>query len=351
MRSYLYNLATDKYRGLIPSLLKGFLYVLSLVYGLIIRTLMFIYHINPYRANCRVISVGNITLGGTGKTPLVEYIAGYLKHKGHKVAIVTRGYKRKITNYKTMGDEPYMLQENLKDVAVIVDADRMRGINRAVCDYGVDTVILDDGFQQWKIKKDLDIVTIDAGNPFGNRKMLPRGILRQPLSSLKQADVFVLTKTNINPDVGSVKDFLNQLNPSAVVVQSKHQPIGFYELGKSEKLLNIESLKGKTIVLVSAIARPDSFENLIKSLDINVDLCFRFPDHHNYTRKDLDSIIKSCKEKNIDTIIITEKDAVKLKALPVASCQLPVYVLRIELEVREEDEEKFLDRLSKLYSI
>ncbi len=357
MRSCLYNLATDKYRGVIPSLLKVFLYVLSLAYGLIVRLLMFAYRINPYRAHCRVISVGNITLGGTGKTPLVEYIAGYLKHKGHKVAIVTRGYKRKIMSYElrvmsyeNMGDEPYMLQEKLKDVPLIVDADRARGIGRAVSEYSVDTVILDDGFQQWRIKKDLDIVTIDAGNPFGNRKMLPRGILRQPVSTLKQADVFVLTKTNINPEVQNIKDVLRRLNPSAAVVQSKHQPMGFYELGKSEELLNIDILKGKAITLVSAIARPDSFENLIKSLDINIGLCFKFPDHHNYTQQDLDGIIKNSKKKNIDTIITTEKDAVKLSQLPITDYRLPIFVLRIELQITE-NEEKFLDRLSKLYSI
>lgn len=364
MKRYLYNLATDKSKGFIAGIIKVFLFALSLLYGLAVRTLSFMYSFKCQRINCKVISVGNITLGGTGKTPLVEVIAGYLKQQGHRVTILTRGYKRMHT---AMGDEPYMLEMNLADIPVIVDADRIRSANRAIRDYDADTVILDDGFQQWRIKKDLEIATIDATNPFGNRHMIPRGILRQPLSSLKRADVYVLTKTNLNPDIGQLKYTLNRLNPSGIIIESIHKPRGFYDIAKPEELFNTETLKGKTVSLFSGIGDPGSFEDLIIGLGINIGLSFRFADHHNYTREDLDKIIKGSKGKNIDTIITTQKDAARIYSLrPVlrqaqdtspkdteqsrsATYALPLLVLRIELAIK--DEQIFYNRLLRLYPL
>jgi len=368
MLSYLYDLATDNDKGKWASLAKFFLYFISLIYGLIVRLLIFIYRLKPYRLSCKVISVGNITLGGTGKTSLVALIAGYLKQQGHKVAILTRGYKRKVTSCENIGDEPYMLKMNLKDVPVIVDADRIRGAKKAVRDYAVDTVILDDGFQQWRIRKDLEIMTIDTICPFGNRNLLPRGILREPLSSLKRADIFVLTKTNLAPATNKIKDFLGRINPGALIMESKHQPLGFCQLDKPNNLLDINILQGKTATLFSGIGDPDSFENLIKSLGIKIGLLFRFRDHYNYTQEDLDNIIKSSRDKNIDTLITTQKDAARLYELRVilrrdrdaspkdakrsrsASYELRVLFLRIELKVTE-NEERFSSRLLGLYSL
>jgi tetraacyldisaccharide 4'-kinase len=349
MLFYLYNLATDKYRGKLAGLLKIFLYLACLIYGLIVRLLIFIYRLKPHRLNCKVISVGNITLGGTGKTSLVAFIAKYLKGQGHKVAILSRGYKRKVTSYDSIGDEPYMLKMNLRDVAVIVDADRVRGAKHAIGDYGVDTVILDDGFQQWKIKKDLEIVTVDCTNPFGNGYLIPRGILREPLSSLKRADTFVLTKTNLNPDVQDIKDFLNRLNPYALIIESIHYPLGFFKVDEEQELLKIDVLKGSTVTLMSGIADPDSFENLMVTLGINIGLVFRFPDHYAYAQKDLENIIEESRKKHIDTIVTTEKDAARLYELRVTSYELRVLFLRIELKITR-DEQEFYNRLLSLYS-
>lgn len=341
MLNYLYNLATDKYNGFIPSCVKFFLFILSLIYGFIVRILIFVYGFVRFRPDCKVISVGNITLGGTGKTPLVEYIGRYLKTQGHKVAIVSRGYKT--------GDEPRMLEKNLKNIPVIVDADRKRAIKRALGDYGIDTVILDDGLQQWKIKKDIEIVVIDAANPFGNGQMLPRGILRQPLSTLRCADIFVFSKTGLNPGIQNAKVFLQRINPAALSAESRHQPLGFYDPAEEEKLLNPDMLKGKTVTLFSAIGDPGSFEDSISKMGINIGLVFRFPDHHNYLKDDLDRIFKNSKENNIDTIITTEKDAVKLGGLKAPAYGLRVLALRIELRITE-NEEGFRNRLLGVYS-
>jgi len=357
MKEYLYNLATDKYGGLIPGIIKAFLFILSCIYGLVIKILILFYRLKPRRLNCKVISVGNITSGGTGKTSLVEYIARYLKEQGRKVAILSRGYKRiaysapvlECSSYEAMGDEPYMLSRNLGDIPVIVDADRIRAAKQAIKDYHVDTVILDDGFQQWRIIKDLEIVTVDATDHFGNQRMIPRGILREPLSSLKRADVFVLTKTNINPDIQDIKDFLNSINPSAVIFESLHQPVVFYKIDNPQGVLDVDTLKKETVALFSGIAEPDSFENLIQSLGIRVGLTFKFSDHYQYKQKDLDRIIKESQEKNINTIITTEKDAVRLYRLPLTMLSsLQFLVLKIELKLK--DEQEFHSRLLKLYS-
>jgi tetraacyldisaccharide 4'-kinase len=304
-----------------------------------------------------VLSVGNITLGGTGKTILVEFIAKYLRQNGHNVAILTRGYKRKTSNFKlqtsnyeTMGDEPYMLFKKLGDTPIIVEADRIRGAKKAIKEHCADTVILDDGFQQWRIFKDLEIVAIDTTNPFGNRHMIPRGILREPLSSLKRADIFMLTKTNLNNKIADLKFILNRLNPKATIIESSHEPIGFYYYGRPDELFNINALKGKTVSLFSGIGDPDSFENLIKSLGINIGLSLIFNDHHSYTQEDLDKIIRGSKERGIDTVITTEKDVVRLYELRVTSYELRILILRIELKVAKNEDE-FRNRLLKLYSL
>lgn len=364
MRDYLYNLATDKsprqkfwYGAIIERPIKILLFILSFIYGAGVRILIFFCRLKPCRLNCKVISIGNITLGGTGKTSLVEFIASFLKDQGHKVAILSRGYKRKAvrctlhaTRYTVMGDEPYMLKMNLKDIPVIVNPDRIRAAKQAICDYGADTVILDDGFQQWKLKKDLEIVTVDSLNPFGNLHLIPRGVLREPISSLKRADVFVLTKTNLNPDIQDIKDFLSSINPRALIIESIHKPLGFYKIDERDKLLKPDALKGKTVTLISGIGDPDSFESLIISLGINVGLSFRFPDHHPYTQADLENVTYESQKKSIDTIVTTQKDAIRLSALHAPRFRLHVFVLRIELKITN-DEQRFLNRLFKLRTL
>jgi len=352
---HLYNLATDKYRGIIPRVINYFLFLLSLVYGLIVRFIIFINQIKPYHLNCRVISIGNITWGGTGKTSLVAFIAKYLKNRGHKIAILSRGYKKPVTpypipvtRYEIMGDEPYMLFRNLGDIPVIADTDRIRAAEVAMHDYGADTVILDDAFQQWRIEKDLEIVTIDATNPFGNWHLIPRGILREPLSSLKRADMFVLTKANINPDIEDIKVFLNSINPHAPIFESIHKPVGFYKMEKPYDLLDTAALKTKIVTLFSGIADPDSFDYLIRNAGIEIGLSFRFPDHYHYLQGDLDKIIKESQKKNIDTLVTTEKDAARLEGLKVNAGGLMILVLRVELEIK--DEQGFYSRLRGLYT-
>ncbi|KPK98317.1 MAG: hypothetical protein AMJ95_05025 [Omnitrophica WOR_2 bacterium SM23_72] len=370
MKRYLYNLATDQYKGFLAAILKFFLWTLSLFYGFIVRLLILLKQRNPHQLGCKVISVGNITLGGTGKTVLVEFIAQYLKKQVHQIAILSRGYKRKIQNpclsgrqaclpgrqakskiqnIENMGDEPYMLKMRLKDIPVIVDKDRTRGARCAIDTFHVDTVILDDAFQQWKIARDLNVVTIDATRPFGNRQLLPRGILREPLSSLERADIFVLTKTNLTENTAVIKEELNRLNPDSAVFESSHEAVGFYDANDKERLLSPDSLRSKTVTLFSGIGDPDSFENLIKVLGLTIGLSYRFSDHHLYTKQDLNNIFKASRLKNIDTLITTEKDFVRMDHSNWQAQGLRLLVLRISLAFK--DEQRFYNRLLKLYSV
>jgi tetraacyldisaccharide 4'-kinase len=342
----LYNLATDKKQGVLSSALKSFLFLLSLLYWLLVKALVFFNTLASCRFPCRIISVGNITLGGTGKTPLVELIVRYLKIEGHRVAVVTRGYKRKAD---TMGDEAHMLSRKLEGIPFIVDANRRRGIGRAIKEYAADTVVLDDGFQQWGIKKDLEILTIDAINPFGNGQLIPRGILREPLSSLKRADILVLTKVDLALDLKKTKDILRKINPKALILESAHIPLGFMPVDGTGELAGVDKFIGKQVALFCGIADPESFRILISYLKIKVELFFRFSDHHNYSAEELRKITDSCREHNIKTVTTTEKDAARLQRLSLTSLIEDGWFLKIALRLK--DEERLRDRLSKLYTL
>jgi len=334
MRAYLYLLATDQKQGPVAGVLKFFLYLLSLAYGLIVRLLIVYCRLFPKPLGCKVISVGNITVGGTGKTVLVEYVAGFLQQQGHKAAIISRGYKRKNS---ALGDEPYMLSQKLPGIPLIVDANRQRAALRAVREHGVDTVILDDALQQWRLIKDLEIVTIDATNPFGNRCLLPRGLLRQPLSSLKAADIFVLTKVNLAAELKSTKETLSKLNPGAGIVESVHQPIGFYAYGNPDNLLPMESLAGKRAIIFCGIGDPQSFAALIRGLGVTIEQFFQFPDHHHYSASDLRKITRAGQAEFAGIIITTEKDASRIKAeTPDAAGVEKILILRIRLQITQD---------------
>ncbi|MCK9594889.1 MAG: tetraacyldisaccharide 4'-kinase [Candidatus Omnitrophica bacterium] len=353
---YLYDLATDKAKGGIAAIIKPVLFFFSLLYGLIVFFIRFISIISGRKPGCKVLSVGNITLGGTGKTVIVEFICRYLREKGRKVAVLTRGYARPQVSaqrtqpgYETMGDEPYMLQAKLADVPVMVNPDRFKGADKAVKEFQVDTVVLDDGFQQWRIKKDLEIAAIDAVNPFGNGMLIPRGILREPVSSLSRADVLILTNTDLAKDTAGLKHRLSRINPSALIIGAAHQPEGLYKIKQEDVLIPVESLRSKTVAIACAIGNPGSFQGLLEKSQARVGLVFIFPDHYRYTQDDLERIASQAGEKGINTLVITEKDAVKIAGMDLRKTALDILVLKIKLRINE-NEQGFLDRLLGVYT-
>jgi tetraacyldisaccharide 4'-kinase len=348
-REYLYNLVTGKIKGPPAVFLRGCLFVLSLVYGLAVVILAGLYRIRPVRLGAKVISVGNITLGGTGKTTLVEYLSAKLSLAGNKIAVLSRGYKRDSgrPGAQGLGDEPAMLQKKLPLVRVVVDKNRIKAAQAAIRDYTCDTLILDDGLQQWKIFKDLEIVTIDAGNPFGNYRMLPAGFLREPLSALKRADIFVLTQICSGQDLDGLTAKLKRINSRALIVESRHEPQGVSRLDQADELLNPNFLKGKPVAIFSGIGNPDGFENCVCGLGIKVAKSFRFVDHHDYTQEDILCIVREAKENNLEAIITTQKDAVKIRELEIKGTA--ILVLEIKLSITKNEAE-FDRRLLKLYS-
>jgi poly(A) polymerase len=360
LRTYFYNIATDRDRSLWSIPAKIFLSLFSLVYFLLIKVVLFLYENNYFKReelSLKIISVGNITWGGTGKTPLVEHIAIYLKQHGHKVAILTRGYKKLATRYsllatswEKMGDEAYMLAEKLRNIPVVVDTDRVRGIRRAIEDCNVDTVILDDGFQQWGIKKDLEIVAIDAVNPFGNGWLLGRGILREPISSLKRARIFFLIKVNLilNEKKNKIISILNRLNPSAMIIEAIYNPLYLKNLITKEEV-DLNFLKGRDVCIFSGIASPDSFKATVEKLQCNIRLNFEFSDHYPYQKGDLDKIFSACNKNGIKILVTTEKDAVRIGFLGTGVVNnFKIFILLVQLNIIDS-KEKFYARLSSLY--
>ena len=348
-RDNLYNLVTDKIRGPLAVFLRSFLFVLSLVYGLIVIILAGFYRIRPVRFAAKVISVGNITLGGTGKTTFVEYLANKLNLQEKKIAILSRGYKRDLRRKgaQAIGDEPAMLEKKLPFAHVIVDKNRINSAFKAIKDYAVDTLILDDGMQQWRISKDLEIITIDASDPFGNYRMLPAGFLREPIGSLKRADVFVLTQSDFGQDIGDLIVKLKRINSRALIVESTHQPVGFSRIYNPDELLSLELFKGKPAMIFSGIGNPAGFENSVSVLGVNLARSIRFQDHHDYVHEDIYKILNEAGQKNLEVIITTQKDAVKIRELKIKG--LDILVLNIKLKIIKNEAE-FDRRLLKLYS-
>ncbi len=349
-KEYLYNLLTYKITGPLAVLLRGFLFVLSLVYGLAVVLLAGFYRIRPARFSAKVISVGNITLGGTGKTTLVEYLAEKLNSQGKKIAVLSRGYKRDAAKLgaQSIGDEPAMLRRKLPFLQVMVDKNRVKSAFKATRDYAADTLILDDGLQQWRVFKDLEIVAIDTANPFGNYRMLPAGFLREPLSALRRADIFVLTQVGPDQDTAELCAKLRRINSQALIVESIHKPEAFSNVSVSGSSLGLDSFKGKSVAVFSGIGNPQGFEDCVSSLGIRIAKAFRFADHHDYTQAEIDSIIKAARQINLDTIITTQKDAVKIRELQIRGAA--ILALDVKLSITKNEAE-FNRRLLNLYSL
>ena len=349
IKEYLYNLVSGKIKGPGGVFLRGCLLVLSWIYAVSVVILASFYRIRPRRFKAKVISVGNITLGGTGKTTLVEHLSVKLSLAGKKIAVLSRGYKRdpRRPGAQGLGDEPSMLANNLPAVQVVVNKNRIKAAQTAIRNYALDTLILDDGLQQWKIFKDLEIVTIDAQNPFGNYRLLPAGFLREPLSALKRADIFVLTQIYAGKNTLDLTRQLKRINSRALIVESRHEPRGLSRLDQADELIDPELLKGKPVAIFSGIGNPEGFQNCICGLGLKVGKYFRFADHHDYTQADILRIIKEAKENNLQEIITTQKDAVKIRELEIK--QTGILVLKIKLSITKNEEE-FDRRLLKLYS-
>ena len=356
-----------------------FLRPFSVVFSGIVRVRLFLYSNRIILRNkpldCMVVVVGNLTVGGTGKTPVVERFAKELLKKDRKVAILSRGYKSKqeskdrnrknwfglkdtqppkvvsdgnkvFLNSDEAGDEAYMLARNLSGVVVLADKNRVKAGRYAIEKFGVDTVILDDGFQYLHIKGQLNLLLVDQTNPFGNRCLLPRGILREPVRHLKRASYVFFTKSEIEPDL-EILQTVRKYNNHAEIIRCVHKPRYFMEVNgsKREKLTFLHELY---VGVFCGIASPRGFEDLIGRMSGEVRFKQRFLDHHKYSFEELDRMFQQAKNSGADVMITTEKDAVRIPETyqPV----LPLYFIRMEIEIVEgfEDFEEAVEDLCKL---
>jgi len=334
----------------------GFLKLISCIFHGIVEVRLFFYEVGVlrrYPLGCQVISVGNITVGGTGKTPVVEAFARELQKAGRTVAILSRGYRKKelpwyeralreqmdpprvvsdgnqvLLDSEMGGDEPYMLASNLPGVVVLVDRNRVKSGRYAVKKFGCDTLLLDDGFQYQKLKHRLDLVLVDATNPFGNGNLLPRGILREPVHNLRRANFVFITKSDGN--VETLRQRIAELRPGAEIIECRHEPRCLRNVFSSEQR-PLSWLSQLPVLAFSGIAVPQSFEASLRHMGARVIENERFADHHRYTQQEILDAVNRARAIGAAAIVTTEKDAVRLPRLE--NPAVPVFYLRVDIEM------------------
>jgi len=277
-----------------------------------------------------VISVGNVVAGGTGKTEFVLYLARFLETLGRRVCVLTRGYggrRRGIVSSSKLhwGDEALLLRARLPETPILTGKDRVKTGELAIERFNSDVFILDDGFQYLRLNRDLNILLIDATNPFGGNRFPPCGLLREPLSSLSRADVIVFTRVDQVDGMRALRRKVERLNPDAPLVSAAYKPL-WLEDHRTQERRSLETLKGREIIVFSSIGNPVSFERQLESLGASLIRNLRFPDHHFYNRKELGYLRAQSRSY---PLVTTEKDGMKLGP------DFPCSMLKVEMVVLE----------------
>ncbi len=286
------------------------------------------------KVETRVVSIGNITWGGTGKTPLTTLLAKVALKTGKKAVILTRGYGR---------DEVKGFEKHLPGVPVLIGRDRIASARKAVKEHNAEIILLDDGFQHIRLSRDLDIVNINATQPFGPGGLIPLGTLREPLENLSRANVFVITKSDIGAkNVHWIRQKLKELNPTAAIFEARHRPVQFMDFRRN-RFLPLEEVHGKRVATICAIADPFSFEKTVERLHTDIPLAARFDDHHWFTESEIKDFLKKTRQMQIKDIVTTEKDYYRLerhlkRRRSGDFTNVNLLVLQIEFEVQEEED-------------
>ena len=344
----------------------AFLFVASRFYRMAVQFRLWLYDKRFFRNHaigCQVVSIGNLTCGGTGKTPVVEVFAKSLSKQGRKVAILSRGYRSKehrgfyqklqgffssrkrevmpprvvsdgknlLLQSDTAGDEPYMLASNLSDVAVLVDKDRVNAGLYAIDEYATDTLILDDGFQYLGLKAHINIVLVDSTAPFGNHHVLPRGLLREPIKNIRRADYVFLTKSNGGNHLRHLKTFIRRHNRRAEIIECCHRPQYLERVFMRGIRQPLEALKDCKVAAISAIAKPESFEAFLQHFGAQIVHTARYADHHRYSEQQILDFVNEAKAAGAEIIVTTEKDAVRIPRL--LREDIHFFFLRVQIDI------------------
>jgi tetraacyldisaccharide 4'-kinase len=326
---------------------RGALAMAALGYGAGVRLRNAAYDLGLLRIGrlpCGVVCVGNLTAGGTGKTPTVIMLGRRLTDGGRKVTVLLRGYGRAGSGVEVVsdgrdlcldwwraGDEALLLGKRLPGVPIVVGGDRLAAGRLAVQRFGSDTLLLDDGFQHRRLHRDLDLVMLDATDPFGGGRLLPRGLLREPAAALRRAHAIILSRTDQVAEIAGIRRRLEQMIPDVPHILTRHRPSGLNELpGGDER--SLESLRGRRVLAVSGIANPRGFHRTLADLGAILPMMLTFPDHHPYGAADLLRVEGAAREAGAELIVTTEKDAVRM---PAGMASLPILALRVDLEITE----------------
>jgi len=340
-QSKFHKLVSGQKTGPIAAALRFLPAIAAVVYSLVIRFRNLLYStglLKTYRVDATVISIGNITTGGTGKTPLVIWLTNLLSQKGVICAILTRGYKahnktrttsdeRRVTNV----DEPAILKQGCPAAEVIVNPNRVEGAKQAIEKHNAKVLILDDGFQHRRLARDLDIVAIDATRPFGYGKILPAGLLREPLCSLKRAEAIIITRTDqvSQTQLNDIENRLLSINPDLTIAKTLHAPVCVKT--DSESQIELEQMKGKKVFAFCGIGNPDAFLATIKELQTELVGSEIYNDHYHYTENDINYIIQQSRNSKADFVLTTEKDWTKIASLKPIQKDIQMAYLKIEI--------------------
>jgi len=362
LEQFAIDVILERRYGKRASLLRWFLLGLSGIYRWLVQTRIALYrdrYLRPRSLGCTVVSVGNLSVGGTGKTPVVEMLARALNQGGRKVTILSRGYKSRpkplpvrlfekftgkqgafaprivsdgrslLLDSRMAGDEPFMLANNLRGIPVLVDKDRVKSGLYAIENFGTDTLLLDDGFQYLRLKHRIEIVLIDRQAPFGNGYMLPRGTLREPPRNLLRASVIFITKSTAEPN-DEIIDEIRKYNRTADIIECAHRPVHLRHLvtGEIKPLSFLQQLR---IASICGIAVPESFENALSQLGAQLETTRSYADHHRFSKREIESFIRHCSRRDVAAILTTEKDAVRFPRI--LEPEVPIYFMRVEIDI------------------
>ena len=309
------NLISGRSKGLVPILIRLLLRIISLFYSIIVRTRNFLYNaqiLKSNKVNALIICIGNITTGGTGKTPLVVWLCNFLHDKDIRTAILTRGYK---AHKGKFSDEPAILAQSCPDCRILINSNRTESAQKAISQHNAQVLVMDDGFQHRKLHRNLNIVTIDSTCPFGYGKILPAGLLREPATAIKRAQAAIITRSDLVSETKLIQitEKIKKINPDIVIANAMHKPVCVKLIEKPK--LDLEHLKTKRIFAFSGIGNPDGFLKTIKKLELNLIESKSYNDHYNYTQQDAEDIYQRAAYVNADLILSTQKDWTKIALL------------------------------------